>query len=314
MASKKEEKLDAIIFIDTNIFLDFYRIPSSDVSMKYLDQIELHKDIMITSSQVEMEFKKNRQKVILDGLTEFKKAAGVKLSIPPIVQDIRSVEMLRASKQSLEDQHKKIVDKISNIFVDPNKHDPVYKIFNKVFQNKSDINLNRENDLRVGIRELAAKRFNLGYPPRKSGDTSYGDAINWEWIIDCATKTKKHVIIVSRDTDYGTRYNGQMHLNDWLDQEFHQRVGLRRKIVLTDRLSAAFKLVKIPVTDEMVKEELELIKSASSKKTSDMLDSLRKMFALKEVVASNNEVDMEQIFPNIEDEFTDGEDDSHEKY
>ena len=278
MVPKKEEKLDAIIFIDTNIFLDFYRISSSDISMKYLDQIELHKDIIITSSQVEMEFKKNRQKVILEGLSEFKKAADVKLSIPPIVQDSKSVEMLKASKKSLEEQHKKLVQKISNIFVDPNKHDPVYKTFNKIFQNKSDINLNRENDLRIGIRELAAKRFYLGYPPRKSADTSYGDAINWEWIIDCAIKSKKHIIIVTRDTDYGAKYNGQPYLNDWLRQEFHQRVGARRKIFLTDKLSTAFKLVKIPVTPEMVKEENKLLEMTYSAYKEMIKNSIARVF------------------------------------
>jgi hypothetical protein len=64
---------------------------------------------------------------------------------------------------------------------------------------------------------------------------------------------------VTRDTDYGAKYNGQPYLNDWLRQEFHQRVGARRKIILTDRLSTAFRLVEIPVTPDMVKEEDHLL-------------------------------------------------------
>lgn len=56
--AKKKETLDALIFIDTNILLDFYRIRKSNVSMKYLEEIENHLDLIITSSQVEMEFKK----------------------------------------------------------------------------------------------------------------------------------------------------------------------------------------------------------------------------------------------------------------
>jgi hypothetical protein len=293
----EEEKLDAIIFIDTNIFLDFYRISSSDVSMKYLEQIEQHKDIIIISSQVEMEFKKNRQKVILEGLAEFRKVTDIRLSIPPIVQDTKSVDMLKTSKKSLEDQHKKLVDKISNIFIDPAKHDPVYKTFNTIFQNKSDINLNRDNERRVIIRELAQKRFNLGYPPRKKEDNSFGDAINWEWIIECAINTKKHIIIVTRDADYGAKYNKQPYLNDWLRQEFNQRVGARRKIFLTDRLSEAFKLVKIPVTDDMVKEEMELIRTATSKITSDMLNTLRRMFIDKQILETNHSDDFAKILP-----------------
>ena len=68
--AKKVEKIDALIFIDTNIFLDFYRIRRTDVSMKYLEEIVKHKDIIITSSQVEMEYKKNRQSAILESITE----------------------------------------------------------------------------------------------------------------------------------------------------------------------------------------------------------------------------------------------------
>lgn len=33
---KETDRMDALIFIDTNIFLDFYRIRNSDVSIKYL--------------------------------------------------------------------------------------------------------------------------------------------------------------------------------------------------------------------------------------------------------------------------------------
>ena len=72
MAKKKVEKLDAYIFIDTNILLDFYRIRRTDISMKYLEEIEKHKDLIISTSQVEMEYKKNRQLAILESISEVK--------------------------------------------------------------------------------------------------------------------------------------------------------------------------------------------------------------------------------------------------
>jgi len=52
---------NSLIFIDTNVFLDFYRIRNSDVSIKLLDEILKHKDAVIITTQIEMEFKKNRQ-------------------------------------------------------------------------------------------------------------------------------------------------------------------------------------------------------------------------------------------------------------
>lgn len=71
--AKKVDKLDALIFIDTNIFLDFYRIRKSDISLKYLSEIETHKEILILTNQVEMEFRKNRQTVILEAFGEVNK-------------------------------------------------------------------------------------------------------------------------------------------------------------------------------------------------------------------------------------------------
>ncbi len=43
MAKKKQEKLDALFFIETNTFLDFYRISRLSVSMKYLNESENRK-------------------------------------------------------------------------------------------------------------------------------------------------------------------------------------------------------------------------------------------------------------------------------
>jgi predicted nucleic acid-binding protein len=260
MAKKQEIKLDAFIFIDTNILLDFYRIRRTDVSMKYLEEIEKHKGIIISTSQVEMEYKKNRQTAILESIGEVKKINNVNLAVPAIIPDAKAVEMIKKSKKDIDEQQKKLKERIEKILKNPNLHDPVYKILQKVFSQNSSTNLNRENKQRFTIRRLALKRFMLGYPPRKSGDNSIGDAINWEWIIKCAETTKKHIIIVTRDTDFGAIHENESYLNDWLKQEFRQRISQQRKLILTDKLSRAFKLVQIPVTQEMIDEEENVIK------------------------------------------------------
>lgn len=259
MAKKRHEKLDALIFIDTNIFLDFYRIRKSDVSMKYLEEIEKHKDLIITSSQVEMEFKKNRQAVILESIGEVKKINNVTVSVPAILSNSKAVEMIEKSKKDISKKQKEIRERIEKILKNPVYNDPVFKSLQKLFSYQSDINLNRENKVRFTIRNLAKKRFLLGYPPRKKGDNSIGDAVNWEWVIKCAETTGKHIIIVTRDSDFGCTYDSDSFLNDWLKQEFKQRISQKRKVVLTDKLSKAFQLVEIPVTKEMIEEENQVI-------------------------------------------------------
>jgi len=256
---KVVETLDALIFIDTNIFLDFYRIRKSNVSLKYLEKIENHKDLIITSNQIEMEFKKNRQSVILESILQVKKITNDDVNVPVILADAKAVEMIKKSKMAISKRQIKLKEKIEIILKRPNYNDPVFKSLQKLFKNKSSINLDRESKQRFKIRNLAKKRFILGYPPRKKADNSIGDAINWEWIISCAEETGKHIILVTRDSDFGCSYDNHSYLNDWLQQEFKQRINQKRKIILTDKLSTAFRLVKIPVTKEMVIEEENII-------------------------------------------------------
>lgn len=272
---KKTNKLDALIFIDTNIFLDFYRIRKSNVSMKYLEEIEKHIDFIITSSQVEMEFKKNRQSAILESIGEVNKINNVNINVPAILSDSQAVKMIEKSKSVISKNQKQIKERIEKILKSPNYNDPVYKSLQKLFKNKSAINLNRDNKLRFKIRNLARKRFVLGYPPRKKTDNSIGDAVNWEWIINCAKETGKNIILVTRDSDFGCIYENDLYLNDWLAQEFKDRISQKRKIILTDRLSYAFKLLEIPVTEEMVEEETNLIKTANELRLQNIQKSLK---------------------------------------
>jgi predicted nucleic acid-binding protein len=71
MTKKQKDVLDTLLFVDTNVLLDFYRIRKSDISTKYLEQLEACRDRLIIGAQVEMEFKKNRQRVIVESLNNF---------------------------------------------------------------------------------------------------------------------------------------------------------------------------------------------------------------------------------------------------
>jgi len=158
-------------------------------------------------------------------------------------------------KKEIIDQKAKVNERIQNILSDPIHHDPVYQCLQRLFKHDSSFNLSRDKKERFTIRNLARKRFILGYPPRKHGDTSVGDAVNWEWIVQCSISSGKHIVIVTRDTDYGAIYDGKSYLNDWLKQEFSERVSKKRKIIVTDKLSQGLKVAHAAVTKEMEEEE-----------------------------------------------------------
>lgn len=250
-----EKIIDTLLFVDTNVLLDFYRIRKTDISTKYLEQLEACKDRLIIGSQVEMEYKKNRQRVIVESLNNFNSLDFGKLAAPALVANLQATKMVEKKKRELMSQHKKINTKIQSILSNPTRHDHVYQTLQRIFKTDSQFNLSREKKERFSIRNLAKKRFVLGCPPRKQGDTSIGDAINWEWIVHCSKESGKHVVIVTRDNDFGAIYGGQSYLNDWLKQEFSERVSKKRKIILTDKLSAGLKIVHASVTKKMEEEE-----------------------------------------------------------
>lgn len=263
MATKKSRKasptLDALIFIDTNIFLDFYRVRGWESGLSVLDHITSNLDRIITGDQIEMEYKKNRQRVILDSLGRTKSPDWGALSVPTFLQESKPNKALERAKKQVDSQMKRMRTRIERILTTPGTNDPVFRVAQDLFRNESPFNLSREKDARYNVRRLAMKRFMLGYPPRKEGDTSIGDAINWEWIIRCAADSGKDVIIVSRDSDYGHSYQKTPVLNDWLRQEFAERTSRRRKLLLTDRLTDAFKRIAVAVTPQEEEQETELI-------------------------------------------------------
>ncbi|MBD3905198.1 DUF4935 domain-containing protein [Chryseobacterium sp. C-2] len=117
--------MDALIFIDTNILLDFYRF-QNETSLKYLAEINSHKELIILTNQVEMEFKKNRQKVLLESISNIKKKTEIPSSYPSILREEESVKKIRALKEDLENEQQILVDTINKIFKNPEINDQVY--------------------------------------------------------------------------------------------------------------------------------------------------------------------------------------------
>ncbi len=254
--------MNKLIFIDTNIFLDFYRFRNSDISLKYLDIIDKHHDKIICSSQVEMEFKKHRTEEIIRTYNAITTPDWNSLSSPAILADSEPANIITKQKKEIAKQLKTLRKRIIKILENPATNDKVYQTLQRLFKDKtSDINLYRDNEAKHRLRKLAIKRFYLGYPPRKKDDTSIGDSLNWEWIIDCASRQNKDIIIVSRDTDFGQFIQDRSFINDWLSIEFKERVNKKRKITLTNNLSSAFKeaISKQSVTKKMESAEQQVI-------------------------------------------------------
>lgn len=265
----KKSKESWLVFVDTNILLDFYRL-RGDSALRQLAALERHKDRLITSDQIRMEYLKHRQHVVTETLRELKKPTDQNL--PPILAGYKPAQMMKKHIVNAEQKFREVKQKAEKIISDPTHHDEVYKSLSRIFDHPSMFNLTRAQKVRFEIRNRARKRFVLGYPPRKASDNSIGDALNWEWIVKCAETCPdgSHVLIVSRDSDFGLHDSSTSLLNDWLRREFKERTSRKRKIELTSRLTYAMKKLDEVVTLADVKEEESLIKSTRKKKFAEL--------------------------------------------
>jgi hypothetical protein len=257
MAKKTKAKENWLLFVDTNILLDFYRLPGES-AIRQLKALERHQTSLILGDQVRVEFLTNRQKAITKGIEQIKKPE--RHQYPSIIAEYQAAKMVSKHLSDATKKHGEVRNKIENILRNPHTQDAVYQHLNRIFDVNSDLNLSRFDKLRVRIVSLARKRFILGYPPRKPGDTSIGDAVNWEWIIHCAASSKDnhHVLVVSRDSDYGLTFGNEVILNDWLRREFKERISRKRKIEITNRLTVALKRLDeaLPKEDEDAEQAL----------------------------------------------------------
>lgn len=270
----KTNKLKKILFVDTNIWLDFYRA-RNDAGLALLKHAEAVADSIIVTYQLESEFKKNRQAAIIEGMQELKPPG--QIPRPAIFSDAKSTQILNKSLKEAEKRVKELKSRLTKALENPTANDTVYQACQRIFHKADVLTLARDNPAKLAIRRKAFRRYLHGCPPRKRNDTSFGDAFNWEWMISCANSQNAELVIVSRDSDYGATFDNKVFVNDHLRQEFSERVSKKRKLLLYTRLSEALKHFAIPVTDREINAEKEILETKASASRSKSGDEMQKI-------------------------------------
>jgi len=202
---RKAKSRPPLLFIDTNIFLDFYRA-RNDAGISLLSKIDGLHDQTITTCQVEMEFKKNRQKVISDSVSLLK-PPDFSLAIPAFLSDAATVKVIKDQIQDTKKRVEKLKVRILSTLEKPKTHDRIFQTIQRLFNNRGSLNLRHETPEYRQVWRRAVRRFLEGRPPRKKEDTSAGDAVNWDWIVQCIKSTKEAIM----------NKGGISTLRGWLD-------------------------------------------------------------------------------------------------
>ena len=249
----------SLLFVDTNVFLDFYRIRGSDPGMGLLGKLRTHSDRVISTTQVHDEFLTQRQVVLLRTVDQLNKVVGEKPVVPAILMGTPEAERLAANHAQRRQDLKKLAAHLKTLIADPREGDEVFFAVGDLTDDEKELCLGPENDEWELMVQLARSRRERGVPPGKADAHTIGDALNWEWLVHCAELRREDVTVVSRDSDYGFKLDGSWVVRERLSMEFNGLVDHQCSLSLTDKLSTALETLNVRVSESERDAEEKLI-------------------------------------------------------
>lgn len=206
------------IFIDTNIFLDFYRVNNRDSLIELSDEIFRYKKYLIGTEQSNDEFFRNRERIINEFIMILNKQINSLYdnnfisTLDCYGEYSNDIKKANASVKKMMDTCKILIDEIDK--------DPAYRLYLNVTSK-----MYSRTDL---IIDKAIKRKQIGNPPTSTKNTCC-DEIIWETLI---TNCKDDLIIVSRDNTFKDNYS-------FLRNEYNKKTG--KKLVVVELISDAIR-------------------------------------------------------------------------
>lgn len=196
------------VFIDTNLYLDFYRMGQDklDELNKVFALHEYGKLKIWLPELLINEFWRNRSKVVADNIKEIEK--DYKPSLPHIFRQHENQKQFLGAVSEANRIKNTILEDIQQQFKDENlAADLVIKM---IFDAAVKI---EANEVTIG---KGKRRYDLGNPPGKN--KSYGDAVNWECLL-AAIPEGEDIYLITEDGDYKSSFIKD-DMNEYLKYEW----------------------------------------------------------------------------------------------
>ncbi|WP_299051779.1 PIN domain-containing protein [uncultured Polaribacter sp.] len=255
------------LFIDTNVYLKFYHFSNDDLEelnklMVLIDndKLELH-----LPEQIVDEFNRNRDTKVADALKTLNQSK-LNAQFPQFCKEYKEYETL---KKLIKDYDREKQALLKNLML---------KIETNTLRadKLTEMLFNKANYLKT-TSELVEKsrlRYDIGNPPGKN--KSYGDAINWECLIE-NVENNNDLYFIADDKDYFSELDNSK-FNTFLSNEWYRKKNSRIKFYKT--LTQFFKEVfpEIKLATELEKEILisKLIDSGNFYSSRETLQKLSK--------------------------------------
>jgi hypothetical protein len=214
------------IYIDTNVFLDFYQ--SAKDRMAIFQELLARADHIIVPEQTVREFRRNRAARLSKLAEMVEKSANIHVYTTAIVREMPAFKEWEAARYAAKKHAKAIETQLRSWVIDESS-DPVYRQFVKLYSQGTTMSTPSDALAKAQQRKL------LGEPPTSPDKYTAGDEIIWETLLALCNDD---LIVVSRDHTF-------LDNESLLRSEFEAK-GARRLLVVTDSLSHALRLVGKP--------------------------------------------------------------------
>ena len=198
------------LFIDTNIWLSLYHFTNDDLEQFNKLKNYIGTDVkLFIPKQVQDEIRRNREAKLKDAFKSFEIKS---VQYPAFCKAYEEFEAFNKDYNNLLYRYKEWKKKIDADII--NKNLPadltITDLFGKTGLIECDSYIN-----------TAYARYRIGNPPGK--DNKYGDAINWECLLD-VVPNGEDLYFISADKDYRSDLSDE-YFNPFLAEEWSEKKG-----------------------------------------------------------------------------------------
>jgi predicted nucleic acid-binding protein len=261
------------IFIDTNIFHDFYRMASEDIEelKKLVNEVASDNIILWLPEQVKYEFYTNRESVLKNDVNKTLKALqGYTPQYPNILKHAAQFNEIQDKFKDYKTELKTLIDDLDEKMV---KRELAADLLIKdLFEIATPIEITTE------IHDEAKRRIELGRPPIKSS-TNIRDGVNWESLK--ASEIDGPLFMITGDTDYYCPLNKKeghnVLIREWSESKLNKLVFYQS---LTEFFKEHLSNINLREEDAKAKSVEFFVKSASFQQTHFAVDQLGEFSSL----------------------------------
>lgn len=265
------------IFIDTNIFLDFYRYNKNNIKiMELIKEFQKYKKHLINTEQSNDEFMRNREKTIrvfMDTL----KAQINSTNEGNFISNLEGYTTYLESVKLANDSIQLMIKMCEDLIVDKDK-DPVYQLYLTI--------CHTIYERTPMILDNAIRRKYMGNPPSSDKYTCC-DEIIWESILEyCYTD----LIIVTRDKTFLENYS-------FLQMEFYRKKN--KNLIIKESISDAIRVLGNAPSDELENLEDSILLEKEQIENENFLDSTWAHIVEKALQNLDGEATLNEIYESV---------------